>query len=112
MSAARLSVTDAVERCVTLLAKVDELANEAAMLEDRRYQAQLEVRNRDDAVVEVKNVCQREKMLYLTVDGRINFEIYRGDSVRVTRSPMTTRLIRLQRGGFYTKLQQKMNFND
>lgn len=67
---------------------------------------------RDDAVVEVKNVCQREKMLYLTVDGRINFEIYRGDSVRVTRSPMTTRLIRLQRGGFYTKLQQKMNFND
>ncbi|MBQ8357201.1 MAG: NAD(+)/NADH kinase [Clostridia bacterium] len=64
---------------------------------------------RDDARVEIKNTCQREKMLYLTVDGRINFEIYRGDMVRVTRSDMTTRLIRLRRGGFYNKLQQKMN---
>ncbi len=66
---------------------------------------------RDDAKLEIKNVCQREKMLYLTVDGRINFEIYRGDTVHVTRSPMTTRLIRLRRGGFYNRLQQKMNFH-
>ncbi len=63
---------------------------------------------RDDANLEVKNVCQREKMLYLTVDGRINFELYRGDSVKITRSPMTTRLIRLKESGFYTKLQEKM----
>ena len=63
---------------------------------------------RDDAKLEVKNVCQREKMLYLTVDGRINFELYRGDSVRITRSPMTTRLVRLKESGFYTKLQEKM----
>ena len=69
MSAARLSVTDAVERCVTLLAKVDELANEAAMLEDRRYQAQLEVRNRDDAVVDqlVSELQQREDELLATL---------------------------------------------
>ena len=65
---------------------------------------------RDDAMLEIKNVCQREKMLYLTVDGRINFEIYRGDTVRVTRSPMTTRLIRIRKGGFYNRLQQKMNY--
>lgn len=64
---------------------------------------------RDDAVLEVKNTCQREKMLFLTVDGRINFEIYRGDVVRITKSAMETRLIRLQHGGFYTKLQKKMN---
>ena len=64
----------------------------------------------DDATLEIKNVCQREKMLYLTVDGRINFEIYRGDTVRVTRSPMTTRLIRIRKGGFYNRLQQKMNY--
>ena len=63
---------------------------------------------RDDAVLEVKNVCQREKMLYLTVDGRINFELYRGDSVKITRSPMATRLVRLKESGFYTKLQEKM----
>ena len=64
---------------------------------------------RDDAHLEVKNVCQREKMLFLTVDGRINFEIYRGDVVRVTRSNMVTRLIRLRKGGFYNRLQAKLN---
>ena len=65
---------------------------------------------RDDVTLEIKNICQREKMLYLTVDGRINFEIYRGDTVRVTRSPMTTKLIRIRKGGFYNRLQQKMNY--
>ena len=64
---------------------------------------------RADTVVEIKNICQREKMLYLTVDGRNNFEIYRGDVVRVTRSEMVTRLIRLHKGGFYNRLQHKMN---
>ena len=48
-------------------------------------------------------------MLYLTIDGRINIEIYRGDTVRVTRAPMTTRLVRLQGGSFYDRLQKKMN---
>ncbi len=62
----------------------------------------------DSAKLEIKNVCQREKMLYLTVDGRINFELYRGDVVRVTRSPLCTRLIRLRGDGFYAKLQEKM----
>ena len=63
----------------------------------------------DDAVLEIKNVCQREKMLYLTVDGRINYEVYRGDVVRLTRSAVETKLIRLNDGGFYEKLQKKMN---
>lgn len=65
---------------------------------------------RDDALIEIKNTCQREKMLFLTVDGRINIEIYRGDIVRATRSKMTTRLIRLQCGSFYNRLQSKMNY--
>ena len=63
---------------------------------------------RDDVTLEVKNVCQREKMLYLTVDGRINFELYRGDLVRITRSPIKTRLIRLHEQSFYAILQEKM----
>ena len=62
----------------------------------------------DDVVLDVKNVCQREKMLYLTVDGRVNFELYRGDTVRITRSAMKTRLIRLHERGFYATLQEKM----
>lgn len=69
MSAVHPSVTDAVERCATLLAKADQLANEAAMLEDRRYQAQLEVRNRDDVVVDqlVEELGQREDELLSTL---------------------------------------------
>jgi NAD+ kinase len=62
----------------------------------------------NDKVLEVKNICQREKMLYLTLDGRVNFELYRGDVVRITRSPMTTRLIRLHPKSFYATLQEKM----
>ena len=63
----------------------------------------------DDAVLEVKNTCQREKMLYVTVDGRINYELYRGNVVRITRSPLETRLIRLKKYSFYRKLRSKMN---
>lgn len=63
----------------------------------------------DSAVLEIKNTCQREKMLYVTVDGRINYELYRGNVVRITRSPMETTLIRLKNYSFYRKLRAKMN---
>ncbi len=62
----------------------------------------------DTAVLEIKNVCQREKMLFLTVDGRTNCELYRGEIVRITKSPMETRLVRLKEWGFYNKLRTKM----
>ena len=63
---------------------------------------------RDDAVLEIKNTCQREKMLYLTVDGRNNFEIYSGDSVVMTKSAITTSLIRLEKDDFYARLKKKL----
>ncbi len=63
----------------------------------------------DSAVLNIKNVCQREKMLYLTVDGRANFELFKGETVQITRSPLTTRFVRLNQSGFYIKLRQKMN---
>ncbi len=63
----------------------------------------------DSAVLEIKNTCQREKMLCVTVDGRINYELYRGNVVRITRSPMVTTLIRLKNYSFYRKLRAKMN---
>ena len=63
----------------------------------------------DEAILEVRNTCVREKMLYLTVDGRINFELYRNQTVRVTKSDLQTSLIRLKKCGFYRKLRQKMN---
>ena len=62
----------------------------------------------DTAILEIKNVCQREKMLFLTVDGRTNCELYRGEIVRITKSPMETRLIRIKEWGFYHKLRTKM----
>lgn len=62
----------------------------------------------DDASIEVKNVCQREKMLFLTVDGRTNCELYRNETVRVTRSPLQTHLVRLRSFGFYDRLRIKM----
>ena len=63
----------------------------------------------DNAVLEIRNICQREKMLYVTVDGRINYELYRGNVVRITRSSMETTLIRLKKYSFYHKLHSKMN---
>lgn len=67
---------------------------------------------RDDATIEIKNTCQREKMLYLTVDGRINFEIYRGDCVAVTKSRMEATFIRFKKSGFYNRLKDKMNISE
>ena len=63
----------------------------------------------DSATLEIRNICQREKMLYLTVDGRTNCELYRGETVRITRSPLLTRLVRLKTCGFYDRLRVKMS---
>ena len=63
----------------------------------------------DSATLEIRNICQREKMLYLTVDGRTNCELYRGETVRITRSPLSTGLVRLKPCGFYHRLRAKMS---
>ena len=62
----------------------------------------------DSSVLEIRNVCAREKMLYLTVDGKMNFELYRNQTVRITKSATETSLVRFKDSGFYTKLCQKM----
>ena len=65
----------------------------------------------DSACLEVKNVCHREKTLFLTVDGRVNYELVCGETVRISRSPLATSFIRLKEESFYEKLRQKMNDN-
>ncbi len=62
----------------------------------------------DDAVIEVGHVCKREKVLYLTLDGKINFELLRGDVVRITRSELMASIIRVKERSFYEKLRQKI----
>ena len=59
-------------------------------------------------MLEIRNICVREKQLYLTVDGKISFEMGRGQSVRVTRSGPETKLVRFRKNGFYRVLCQKL----
>ena len=63
----------------------------------------------DSASIEIKNVCPREKTLFLTVDGRVNYEISIGERVRITRSPLYTSFIRIKDCSFYERLRQKMS---
>jgi NAD kinase len=53
----------------------------------------------------------REKSLYLTLDGRNNYEIVRGDVITIKKSELSTNLIRLRKSDFYNKLRKKMNEN-
>ena len=61
----------------------------------------------DSATIEVKNICRREKVLYLTLDGRSNFEIMRNDVVRITKSELVTQIVRVKERSFYDKLRQR-----
>ena len=65
----------------------------------------------DSASIEIKNTCQREKTLFLTVDGRVNYELSLGERIRVTRSPLITRFVRIKDDSFYDRLRQKLNDN-
>lgn len=62
----------------------------------------------DNAVLQVKNTCQRERNLFLTVDGRTNYELFRNETVRISRSDLVTNLIRMKNNGFYHILRMKM----
>lgn len=61
----------------------------------------------DDAVLEVKHVCKREKVLYLTLDGKLNYELMRNDIVRITKSELKASIVRVKDRSFYDKLRQK-----
>jgi len=63
----------------------------------------------DSSALYLKNICQREKMLYLTVDGKSSYEIYRNDTVKITKSEVKTKLVRLKYSSFYDHLRIKMS---
>lgn len=65
----------------------------------------------DETCIKVKNVSVREKSLFLTVDGKTNCELYREDIVKVTKSDLTVKLVRLKDCSFYDILSQKMKNN-
>lgn len=61
----------------------------------------------DSAVLEVKNICVREKVLHLTVDGRATFDLYFGDTAIITRSALQAKLLRIKNDDFYSKIRMK-----
>ncbi|MBQ8140819.1 MAG: NAD(+)/NADH kinase [Clostridia bacterium] len=61
----------------------------------------------DTARLEVKNVCLREKVLHLTLDGRVTYDLYYGDTAVITKSELTTKLIRVKERSFYSKIRTK-----
>ena len=61
----------------------------------------------DEATLEVKHICRREKVLYLTLDGKINYELMRNDIVRITKSELSASIVRVKQQSFYDKLRQK-----
>jgi NAD+ kinase len=61
----------------------------------------------DSAELKIKNICVREKVLHLTVDGRATFDLFLGDSVRVTKASTKTKLLRIKDEDFYSKIRMK-----
>lgn len=63
----------------------------------------------DSAKLEIVNVCRREPALFLTVDGRVNIKLARGEAVRITRSDRHAGIIRLKEDVFYEVFKHKMS---
>ena len=59
----------------------------------------------DTSELGVKNICVREKVLHLTLDGRVTFDMYYGDVARIRRSTTTAKLLRVKDGGFGSKIR-------
>ena len=62
----------------------------------------------DDVKIEIKNICQREKVLFLTIDGKSNYEVAYGDIVRITKFNLKAKLVRLKKNDFYNRLRSKI----
>ena len=65
----------------------------------------------DETPIKIKNVSVREKSLMLTIDGKSNCELFKEDEVRISKSNMTVKLVRLKDCSFYGILSQKMKNN-
>ena len=65
----------------------------------------------DETKLKIKNVSVREKSLMLTLDGKTNCELFKDDVVKITKSDMTVKLVRLKECSFYGILSQKMKNN-
>lgn len=62
-----------------------------------------------DAELELKNETDRDIPVFITVDGGDNLELKYGDSVKIRRSDIFTRLVRIKNESFYSTLGKKLN---
>ena len=62
----------------------------------------------DDSIIDVKNICEREPNLFLTIDGRVNIRLDYGNVVRVTHSEKVTKLVRVKDKKKYSELFAKL----
>lgn len=61
----------------------------------------------DSAKLEIKNICVREKILHLTVDGKATFDLFFGDTVAISKASISTKLLRIKDEDFYSKIRMK-----
>ena len=61
----------------------------------------------DSASLEIKNICTREKILHLTVDGKATFDLFFGDTVVITKADICAKLLRIKDDDFYFKIRMK-----
>lgn len=61
----------------------------------------------DSASLEIKNICVRERVLHLTVDGKATFDLFFGDTVVITKASISTKLLRIKDEDFYSKIRMK-----
>lgn len=62
-----------------------------------------------DAELELTNNTDRDIPVFITVDGGDNLEIKYSESVKIKRSPITTKLVRIKDDDFYGILGKKIN---
>ncbi len=60
------------------------------------------------SVIELCSIQCRKNSVYVTADGREGIKIEDGDTVKISRSALTTRLIRLKSSGFLEVLRNKL----
>jgi len=63
------------------------------------------------SVIEVENICEYDKSVALTVDGMDIGEIEIGAKVKIKKSDICAKLIRIKRDSFYSTLRKKMKVN-
>ena len=62
----------------------------------------------DACILEIKNICEREPYLYLSIDGRINIRVMKNQIVRISKSNKIARLIKIKEQNFYADLCNKL----